>query len=44
MITALIIVPLAESPRNGEAGDEGAGCLFGFMRAQDGEALLGKIA
>ena len=27
MITALIIVPLAESPRNGEAGDESAGCL-----------------
>ena len=25
MVTALIIVPLAESPRNGEAGDERAG-------------------
>ena len=44
MVTTLIIVPLAESPRNGEAGDEGAGRGLGFVRAQDSKAFLGKIA
>ena len=44
MVTTLIIVTLAESPRNGEAGDESAGRCLGLVRAQDGEAHLGKIA
>ena len=44
MITTLVLVTLAESPRNREAGDERARCLLGFMRAQDGETFLGQIA
>ena len=44
MVAALIIVTLAESPRNGEAGDDTAGRCLGFVRAQDGEAFSGKIA
>jgi hypothetical protein len=38
MVTALILVTLAESPRDGEAGDEPPGACLGLMRAQDGEA------
>ena len=44
MVTTLIVIPLAESPRYGEAGDERAGRFLGLVGAQDGEAHLGKIA